>query len=109
MEKPRAMIYPEAIAGTAFGCWVLYLAILDAGKLAAGPVRPAKPPPTPPKVTATVEPEKEPLNGAEITLELDAEEKATIARVSELRSRLESRRKALEAAGLEITNLDKWN
>ena len=103
------MIYFEQIFGPAFAALVAYLAIRDAGKLAAGPVRPAKPPPTLPTITSIEGSEKTGSNGTEVTLELDAEEKATIARVSELRTKLESRRKALEAAGLEITNLDKWN
>ena len=112
MKKPRAMddILP-IILGAPFGVFVFIIAWKHAGELPPGPVRPGTRPPPPkamPIATVTVRQENEPLNGVDDAPELDAEEKATIRRVNELRTRLESRRKALEAAGLEITNLDKW-
>ena len=95
------------IIGVPFGLAVLAWAIFDAGKLPGGPVpgNPARKEPTPARTDIPELPE-EPLNGNDP--ELDAEERATIRRVVEIRDRVEARKTALSRMGLEITNLDKW-
>ena len=94
------------ILGVPFGLAVFALAFFDAGKLPGGPQpeNPARPTQYPAPIVTIESPERS-LNGTE---ELDAEEKATIRRVVEIRDRVEARRSALSQMGLEITNSDKW-
>ncbi len=78
----------------------------DLKKSARGPVRPsgqstANTPP--PAQNGSIDPE------IHDDIVLDDEEKETIARISEVRTRVETRIAALQALGLEIVNSDKVN